>query len=367
MKILHVLYSGLGGHGNVFFSLVEADKGGEFQFEAIFNGVEEVKKEYQEKSDQLNIPWQYVGKKQGLDLSYYSNLVKKFRGSEANVIFLHSSANILPALLSNLLSKIKKKIVVRETQANQLKTKREWLWLAAVLLFANRIIFLSESYRNEIHTRLRWIYNSRKVQVIPNGINLDIYKPSHSRTPGLFVIGMQSRLVGIKDHSTLLRSFALLMESLADDNVKIILKIAGDGDNMDVLIKEKSFLGLDKHIEFTGMLPENELLMFLNHLDICVHASLGETMSTAIMQAMALALPIVATDVPGINNMIKDNENGLLVPAKNPDRLMQALKLLITDEKLAFRLGTNARNYAEAHFSNNVMFAAYKEIFLNRQ
>lgn len=56
MKILHVLYSGLGGHGNVFFSMVDADRNGEFSFEALFNGVEEVKAEYIERCTSKNIP-----------------------------------------------------------------------------------------------------------------------------------------------------------------------------------------------------------------------------------------------------------------------------------------------------------------------
>ncbi len=366
MKILNVLYSGLGGHGNVFFSLVDADKQKEFQFEAIFNGIEEVKNEYKEKCVRYNIPLQSVLKKQGLDFGYYLKLVKKIRESEAEVVFLHSSAYILPAFISNLFSRKKKRIIVRETQANQLKTTLEWIWLSVVLLFANKIIFLSEAYKKEISSRLRWIYNANKIQVVPNGINLDLYKPSHNMNTGINVIGMQSRLINIKDHITLLRAFALLLDNLENNAGKIILKIAGDGSYKDELLKETSALGIDASVIFTGMLPEKELIEFLNSLDIYVHASLGETMSTAIMQAMATGLPMVASDVPGINNMIKNNENGLLVPVKDPVALMLALKTLLTDELLSQKLGKNARLYAEQHYSNDTMFSAYKEIFHNR-
>ncbi|MBK8495622.1 MAG: glycosyltransferase family 4 protein [Chitinophagaceae bacterium] len=58
-------------------------------------------------------------------------------------------------------------------------------------------------------------------------------------------------------------------------------------------------------------------MAFLQSLDIYVHASLGETMSTAIMQAMACKLPIVASDVNGINNMIIHGKTGILVPTHN--------------------------------------------------
>ena len=63
MKILHVLYSGLGGHGNVFFSLVKADENKKFDYEAIFAGVEEVRDEYVTKCTDGDIQWKYIHKK----------------------------------------------------------------------------------------------------------------------------------------------------------------------------------------------------------------------------------------------------------------------------------------------------------------
>ena len=77
----------------------------------------------------------------------------------------------------------------------------------------------------------------------------------------------------------------------------------GDGDQKNELLKESAALQLTDRVEFTGMLAENELIDLMRSLDIYVHASMGETMSTAIMQAMASGKPIVASDVPGIKNM----------------------------------------------------------------
>ena len=125
MKILHILYSGLGGHGNVFFSFVKGADKNTFEYEAVFNGIEPVKPEYIESCEANHIPWSFVSKKPGLDLGYYRQLVKKIMDSDADIIFLHSSAYIMPAKLGNLFSRKKKKIIVRETQANHLKVKME--------------------------------------------------------------------------------------------------------------------------------------------------------------------------------------------------------------------------------------------------
>ena len=111
------------------------------------------------------------------------------------------------------------------------------------------------------------------------------------------------------------------------------------------------------------MLEEIELVKFLHDLTIYVHASLGETMSTAIMQAMACGLPIIASDVPGINNMIINNKTGILVPVKNEQVMADAIKYLVNTNSRAAELGANAFEFAKMHYSNVTMFKKYKELF----
>jgi glycosyltransferase involved in cell wall biosynthesis len=86
-------------------------------------------------------------------------------------------------------------------------------------------------------------------------------------------------------------------------------------------------------------------------------------MSTAIMQVMACRLPVIASDVLGVNNMIKDNENGLLVPAKDAVALHDAMAVLIKDSTKAQLLAANAFAFATAHYSNKKMLDSYNKIF----
>lgn len=363
MKILHIAFSGLGGHGNVFFSMADADKEKQHQFEIIFFGNEEVREGYKEKANQRNIPWHFVKKKPGFDFGSYRQIEKIIRQTMPDIIFLHSSSYIFPVKKAILSIGKKIKIIVRETQPNHLKTKLNWLGLCASLIAATKVVFLSTEYRDVIKKRLSLFFSDKRTAVIPNGVDLDVYKPAEKQEHAGINIGMQSRLSEAKDHKTLLDAFALILISEAGRPVK--LYIAGDGVCRSALQKQVQELNIGHAVEFTGMLEETDLPAFINSLDIYVHATLGETMSTAIMQVMACRLPIIASDVLGVNNMIKHNQNGLLVPAKNAEALSAAILQLIKDQKLSAELAANAFTFATENYSNKKMLQRYNEIFFD--
>jgi len=348
----------LGGHGNVFFSLITADENHEFEYEVLFNGIEEVRTEYIKKCNVLGIPWNFIKKEPGLDFHYFNKFYKTIKNSTAEIIFLHSSVYILPAVIANVSSRKKKKIIVTETEAYNLKSNKEWLWLSTAFLMADKIVFLSEAYKIAVEKKFRWLYNTKKVVVIPNGINVNKFhagfQPSNTLT-----IGMQSRLAPNKDHITLLRSFSILIKQ----GYKIKLKIAGDGTCKTELILLSQKLNIATDVEFLGVLEEDDLVKFLQQLNLYIHASFGETMSTAIMQAMACGLPIIASDVPGINNMIINGETGILVPVQKEELLADAIKHLLNNTKVADELGERASEYANSKYSHYTMYKKYKEIF----
>ena len=86
-------------------------------------------------------------------------------------------------------------------------------------------------------------------------------------------------------------------------------------------------------------------------------------MSTAIMQAMACGKAIVASDVDGINNMITDGEDGVLVEVKNEVKLAEKVLLIINDDELRKKLEQNSYKKAQIAFSNKRMFELYKNVF----
>lgn len=363
MKVLHILYSGLGGHGNVFFSLIDADIKNSFAYEALFNGVENMREEYIQRCAQRNIFYKYVKKVPGLDINYFRQIMRIVKDSNPDIIFLHSSSYILPVALSKFFYNLKATIIIRETQANKLKTKMEWLWLSIGLLIGDHCVFLSDNYKKEIKKSLPIFYKEKKVSVIPNGINLKKFVPVTHIEGDTIVIGMQSRIIAIKDHITLIKAFSLLKNDPELKNKDLILKIVGDGDYLPVLISLVNELNLNKMILFPGLMNEDQLVIFLNELDIYVHASLGETMSTSIMQAMACKKAIVASDVPGINNMITNNIDGILYKVKEEVDLYNKIKVLIMSPDIKLKISENAELHAKQNFSNEAMFLKYQLLF----
>lgn len=361
MKVLHVLYSGLGGHSNVFFSMVNADSNREFEYEALFNGVEPVRPDSIRQCEAAGIRWHYVHKLAGKHIGYLWRLIMQIKKSRPDIIFLHGSATIPAAFIASLLSPKKQQIIVRETQANHLKSKAEWVGLKLSLLLADKIVFLSEEYKNEIKHKKLWGYKDAKIAVIPNGVNLDLFCPAPKQMRKPVVLGMQSRLVAIKDHSTLINALHLLKQKYGSG--KFILQIAGDGAYKEKLQQLTKDLTLEQEVLFLGMLKETELPAYLQSCDIYIHASLGETMSTAIMQAMACKLPVIASDVDGINNMITNNYSGILVKPQQAQLLADAIEMLEQDEALRQSIAANALSEAQQKFSNKKMLALYSSIF----
>lgn len=361
MKILHLLYSGLGGTGNSFFSLINADVNHEFAHEALFAGVEEIRKEYITKSNFFQLPWNFIGKKKRIDIAFNRKLTSAINESKSSIILLYGSRFVLLSKIAAVTSKNRKQLIVIETQSNQLKTNSEWVWLIFSMLFADHLVFLTDEFKQEIFKKFPLIYRLKRCSVINNGIDLTFFTPALKPFCKTLVIGMQSRVVAIKDHTTLIHAFALLQRQHPE--LDVILKIAGDGNCLQGIKELAGQLRMNDKIHFTGTLNEPELLSFLQSLDIYVHATLGETMSTAIMQAMACKLPVVASDVPGINNMISNHITGLLVPVQDKTALADAIYSLIKAPEKTASLKENAFKFAQMHYSNKTMFANYAAIF----
>lgn len=345
----------------MFFSMVHADANRTFEYEAIFNGVEPVRPDSIRHCETAGIRWHYIHKQPGKHIGYLWRLIVQIKKARPDIIFLHGSATIPAAFIASLLTTKKQQIIVRETQANHLKTKAEWMGLKLSLLLADKIVFLSEEYKNEIRQKKLWGYKDTKTAVIPNGVNLDLFCPAPKQMSHPVVLGMQSRLVAIKDHSTLIKALHLLQQKYGSG--KFVLQIAGDGEYKEKLQQLTKDLALEQEVFFLGMLQESELPAFLQSCDIYIHASLGETMSTAIMQAMACQLPVIASDVAGINNMITNNYSGILVKPQQSELLAAAIDMVEQDGVLRQAIAENALSEAQNKFSNKKMLALYSSIF----
>jgi glycosyltransferase involved in cell wall biosynthesis len=177
-------------------------------------------------------------------------------------------------------------------------------------------------------------------EVIPFGIDTERFRPADgARRPGPVRIGFVKWGLGVKYGPDLLVEALGLLPAGADYEVTI----AGDGDLRPMLEARLGELGLTARVRFAGRMPNSEVASLLSDLDIFAMPSRREEWGVAAAEASASGLPVVATTVGGIPEIVVDGETGLLVPPEDPAALAKALERLIADPGLRSRLGTAGR------------------------
>jgi glycosyltransferase involved in cell wall biosynthesis len=180
-----------------------------------------------------------------------------------------------------------------------------------------------------------------KILVIKNAYDDRIIKPVTNKVQaeklGSKRIICVANLRPEKDHMTLLKGFKLVTESM--DGVQLVL--IGDGflrkQLEDFCIKH----GL-KNVQFLGTIPFSDVLENVAKSDVFILTSVEEAMPNAVIEALSLGRPVIATRVGGIPEIVEDEFNGLLIPPKSPKMVAKAIKRLLKDERLYSNLASNA-------------------------
>jgi glycosyltransferase involved in cell wall biosynthesis len=189
---------------------------------------------------------------------------------------------------------------------------------------------------------------------IENAIDTDEFRrrvePAAARTSlGLpverFVIGAVGRLSAEKGFDLLIRAVERLLRGGAD----VGLLIVGEGDEAPRLRALIAELGLTERVQLLGY--RSDVPAIYQALDVFALSSIREGLPNVLLEAMAFAVPVVATRIAGIPGLIGDDENGLLVPAGDVEALTGALTRLHGDAVLRERLGDAGRRTIEERFS----------------
>lgn len=196
-----------------------------------------------------------------------------------------------------------------------------------------------------------------RLSMIPNGVDLDRFRPvfgTHEAGPP--VIGCTSRLHAENDHETLLRAFARVRGGFPAARLLLI----GRGPEEERLKALAATLGVAKHVVFAG--EQRDVLPWLTQMAVYVQASLTAGISNSILEAMAVGLPVVATDVGGTPEVVVDGETGVLVPSRDPAALAEALAAFLANPAMAEAFGRAGRARVEAHFGEILMQQRVEEL-----
>lgn len=205
---------------------------------------------------------------------------------------------------------------------------------------------------SELLVREGWV-SAHRIACIPNavaGCAADGAGPAKVRSAsrgdsGEIRIGSIMEFRPQKDHATLLRAFA----DLTRHHRRCRLILVGDGPGRPAAERLASDLGVRERVDFTGTLAGVQSL--LARLDILAHATHYEGQCLAVLEAMSSALPIVASAVGGIPDMVADGREALLVPPRDPAAFARALGTLVADPALRRRLGAAGRVRAREAYS----------------
>jgi len=222
------------------------------------------------------------------------------------------------------------------------------------------------------------------VDLIYNGVDLQRYDvteacctlPEEYGFPeGSPLIGVVARLEPEKGHATLIDAWPLVLERVPEARLLII----GEGSQRETLEAQADGLGLlgeqcepdrcvgtrqarpGAKILFTGL--RDDVPAVTAALDVAVLPSYREAQGLAILEAMALRRPVVATQVGGVPEMIENGKTGLLVPPRDPQALADAIVRLLTDHPLADILARAGHDFVHANFSVEHMIRAVSGIY----
>lgn len=162
------------------------------------------------------------------------------------------------------------------------------------------------------------------------------------------LVGIVARLAAVKDHATLLRAIARLPSA-----VRLHAALVGDGPERQTLERLTTELGINARVHFLGELPSRPTAHEL--FDVSVLCSLSEASPNSVLEAMAVARPVIASRVGGVADILTHEVNGLLVTPGDVDGFAAALTRLTADGALQTRLGAAGREVATAFTAARVM------------
>ena len=256
-------------------------------------------------------------------------------------------------------------VVIAEEHGTFYSSLRHQIFVDKLLLkCTDKIITVSDNLKESVGRIEKIPYE--KIIAIHNGIDINEFSTSINNTNlknelkidrECPVVGIVARLDSVKDHETFLRAAEYIIKEMPE----VRFLIVGDGELRGKLEFLAGEIGLREKVIFTGFRRDiNNILPFI---DIFVLCSISEALGIAILEAMACSKPVVATNVGGIPEGVKNEETGILVAPENPEALAKGIIRLLRNKEEARRMGLAGRRRVEQYFDINLKVKKVEEIY----
>lgn len=196
-----------------------------------------------------------------------------------------------------------------------------------------------------------------RIEVISNGIDLQVYspKPQETHSPPMRILSVGT-LYSVKNYRMALLGIA----HLRDMSANAVYTIVGDGPDLAALRDFAGTLGIADRVTFAGQRRDVPDLMA--EADFLWITSRNEGFGLVVAEAMATGLPVLATDVPGLRDVIRNGKTGILVPLDSHVELARQTMAAWNDRRATSSMAANAREYAMAHYSAQGMAGEFERV-----
>ena len=301
--------------------------------------------------------WTLGRREDRFDFGLFRRVHQLLKQEQPDVIHIHGTAPVLFTVPAARMLKLNRLIYTCHfSQRN--RTGLEHLWFRTLLRLVPDIVGVSGAARDVLvdHYGVR----PEKTRIIQNGVDEHRFAPGTNtkQSPDdCLTIGFCGVFRPEKQVPDLIEAFAAVHQQ--SQGIRLLL--VGDGAERDRYEQLVDQLGLAESVTFAGQ--QNDVRPWLQQMDIVVLPSREEAMPVALLEAMALGRCCIGSSIPGIIEVLDDQQNGLLFRSGDAEELTHRIRQLLKDGQLRERLGRAARTRVLERFSERRMMHDYEQLY----
>ncbi len=279
------------------------------------------------------------------------------------IVTTHGSLDSWTASIAGRLSPLKPIIIRMRHKSTPISQTWRHQWLYKYL--PHGVMTTSERIRQDIITGQA--LDPTRTRSVPTGVNVDIFdrtnlaedvRKEFGFAKDAIILGTVAFLRDYKGIHLCLDAVALLKQQYPS----IRLLVVGDGPERERLKEKTKVLGIHDHVYFAGFRTDVHRILGTLNLFL-LPSTAGEGVPQAITQAMAMGVPVVATSVGGIPEVVIHEETGMLAPVNNVEALTQCIQIVLNDTSLRDKITCNAHRLVAKSYSVEAMLDAVEQFY----
>lgn len=355
MKVVH-LEAGrhlLGGPRQVAYLLDGLKRAGSTENVLVCPKSSEIARKARQKTRTIDV--QLSG---DLDLRFIPAFRRILRSEAPDIVHLHSRRGA--DYLGGIAARLEHYPVVLSRRVDNPEPR--WLAPYKYRLY-DKVIAISDYVRRSL---IDSGISAQKIVVVPSAVDSEHYCPIKDRAllqqefgieTGMLVVGMVAHFIPRKGHRFLLEALPLVLERIP--RLKVLC--FGRGDGAAQFARQVVRAGLSDYVTLAGF--RDDLHRLLGGLDVLVHPATREGLGVSLLQAASCGVPIVASRIGGIPEVVQDGITGLLVPPEDPPALADALVRILGDPNRARRMAAEGRSWVIERFGVEQMVAGTLAVY----